>query len=138
MRAVPSNSTAPAHDYVEQEKENDGPDKGSEDRARETAEGRADPELTEDPATYEGPEDADDDVADQPNTADQHRCEYAGYQADYEPGEEIHRPPPVRVEVSGGATGVPLRAGPGHPSPGVGGLSKSLRALFLGVFAPSR
>jgi hypothetical protein len=107
MRAVPSNSTAPAHDYVEQEKENDGPDKGSEDRARETAEGRADPELTEDPATYEGPEDADDNVADQPNTADQHRCEYAGYQADYEPGEEIHRPPPVRVEVSGGATGVP-------------------------------
>src|SRR4051812_33253120 len=54
--------------------------------------------LAEDPAADEGADDADDDVAHQPVTApDDDRRQDAGYQADDDPGQDVHvRDSPVR------------------------------------------
>lgn len=50
----------------------------------------ADAELAKDPAANECSNDANDDVADESDAADEHRGENAGHQADDEPGKQIH------------------------------------------------
>src|SRR4051794_10463339 len=71
------------------EKKHHGAHERGEDHPRQATEGRAHPEPAEQPSANEGADDADDDVADQAVTRAAHheRREYAGDQADEDPGE---------------------------------------------------
>jgi len=86
-----SNSPTPAaHDHVKKEEQHDRADEGRKNGAGEAAEGRVHAELPKDPTADEGAHDADDDVTDQPNTANHQRGKYTCNQPDNQPRYEIH------------------------------------------------
>src|SRR5687768_167622 len=79
-------------DQSNHEQQDNGPDEGHEDDARESAERRGHTELAKEPAAHESAENTDYDIADDSVACAAHnqRGEYASDEAHDEPGEQFH------------------------------------------------